>query len=287
MTPPLISVVIPVCDGERYLTQALDSVLQQQNVEVEVIVVDDGSSDNTPAIIERYASRGEVCSIRIEPADKAGVGFARWAGVKIAKGDFVAFLDADDTFEPHKLSVQLEWMMKKPNAVLCYTGVTVIGNEENLDARQKQEIWFCPFEQTTSHRLAILRYLTLGNQICNSSVMVRRAVLEKVSGAYPCRQLFQYEDMLLWTLVAPLGNFLFISDRLTNYRYHDASFTEKVLRNPLVGAYAHLEMLLCLAARSRFGRVKIFALILAVQRTIHLIQLYSGNAERSQAVIHD
>jgi glycosyltransferase involved in cell wall biosynthesis len=100
----VLSVVVPAHDAAGYLAEALDSVLRELPAGGEVIVVDDGSHDETPAILARYADR--VRSIRHEVA--AGPGNARNAGVALARGDVLAFHDADDIALPGRFSRLLE-----------------------------------------------------------------------------------------------------------------------------------------------------------------------------------
>jgi glycosyltransferase involved in cell wall biosynthesis len=97
----LISVVIPVYNGEKYLDQAIESVLNQTGFPLEVIVVDDGSTDNTARIAEKFGP-----SIRYHYQVNGGVGAARNQGVVLARGDFLAFLDADDLWTVDKLKRQ-------------------------------------------------------------------------------------------------------------------------------------------------------------------------------------
>lgn len=121
--PPLtqrtdsVSVVIPVRNGARYLAQAIDSVLAQTRAALEVIVVDDGSTDETPAVAQRYGS-----SVRYVCQQTAGAAAARNHGVSLAAGDMLAFLDADDMWQPQKLALQLTVLETRPSIdiVFCH-----------------------------------------------------------------------------------------------------------------------------------------------------------------------
>lgn len=97
--PPLVSVIIPVHNAERYLTQCLDSVLAQTLAEIEVIVVDDASSDASPEVLARYAAVDARVRI-ITQSRNQGVSAARNAGIAAARGAFLAFVDADDLVDP-------------------------------------------------------------------------------------------------------------------------------------------------------------------------------------------
>ena len=112
----LVSCVVPVHDGERFLGPALDSILAQTHREVEAIVVDDGSSDGTPEVIASYGTR--IRSVRQE---NAGHASARNRGIEVARGTFLAFLDADDLWHPEKLARQLARFAERPELELCFS----------------------------------------------------------------------------------------------------------------------------------------------------------------------
>jgi glycosyltransferase involved in cell wall biosynthesis len=115
MTDPLISVVICVYNGERFLAEAIDSVFAQDYRPIEVIVVDDGSGDRSGEIARSYAD------IRVLSQDNSGLGAARNAGIHASTGAFIAFLDADDVMLPSKLSEQAGYLFAHPEVgyVLC------------------------------------------------------------------------------------------------------------------------------------------------------------------------
>jgi glycosyltransferase involved in cell wall biosynthesis len=99
----LISVIIPVYNGDKYLAEAIESVLAQNGFRLEVIVVDDGSTDNTAKVAEKFSS-----STRYFYQENSGPGAARNKGIALAMGDFISFLDADDLWTPDKMKQQ--WM---------------------------------------------------------------------------------------------------------------------------------------------------------------------------------
>ncbi|MFA5321419.1 MAG: glycosyltransferase family A protein [Smithella sp.] len=99
----LISVIIPVYNGDRYLAEAIESVLAQNGFRLDVIVVDDGSTDNTAKVAEKFTS-----IVRYYYQENAGPGAARNKGISLALGDFISFLDADDLWTPDKMNRQ--WM---------------------------------------------------------------------------------------------------------------------------------------------------------------------------------
>lgn len=116
MTGPTVSVVIPTYNYGRYVADAIDSALAQTAPPAEVIVVDDGSTDDTPAVLARYGDR-----IRAIRQENQGLSAARNAGIRAARGAWVAFLDSDDAFHPRKLELQLAAAAAHPDLHLIAT----------------------------------------------------------------------------------------------------------------------------------------------------------------------
>jgi glycosyltransferase involved in cell wall biosynthesis len=116
MGEPLVSCVVPVFNGERFLGETLRSVLDQTYRPIEVLVVDDGSTDGTAAVIAAHGDR--VTAIR---QANRGEAAARNAGWRAARGDLVAFLDADDLWEPEKTARQVARLRSTPEIDLCFT----------------------------------------------------------------------------------------------------------------------------------------------------------------------
>jgi glycosyltransferase involved in cell wall biosynthesis len=112
----LISCIVPVFNGEKYLTEALDSILAQTYRPLEIIVADDGSTDGTAGLAANYGD-----GIKYIRQDHAGAPIARNLGLNIAKGEFVAFLDVDDLWNPEKLHRQMARFEARPELDLCVT----------------------------------------------------------------------------------------------------------------------------------------------------------------------
>lgn len=117
MITQMVSCIVPVYNGERYLAKALDSIIAQSYVPIEIIVVDDGSTDATPDVVRRF---GEA--VRYVRQDNAGPATARNHGLGLTNGEFVAFLDADDLWTPEKLSRQVGVLNARPDLdfVVCH-----------------------------------------------------------------------------------------------------------------------------------------------------------------------
>lgn len=110
---PLVSVIMPVHNGEKYLRQALRSALEQEYPNFEIVVVDDGSVDGTQDILREFGSR--IVPIR---QTNAGAAVARNTALRAARGEFVAFLDADDLWVRSKLRLQVDYLLHHPDVDL-------------------------------------------------------------------------------------------------------------------------------------------------------------------------
>jgi glycosyltransferase involved in cell wall biosynthesis len=197
-----VSIVIPSFNSASLVTQAVDSVLGQSAPPVEVIVVDDGSRDDTQQRLAAYGDR--IVSLFQE---NQGVAAARNHGLRRARADFVAFLDADDVWHPRKLEWQVEVLRQHPEVGLLGTGVF------DWPAAAFPEVG-----DVTDTRLDVLswRRLAVKNYFTTSSVLVRRSLLDRV-GEFD-RQLHGPEDYDLWLRLAQITTVANLCVPLTGYR---------------------------------------------------------------------
>lgn len=124
---PFVSVIIPVYNAEKYLRECLDSVVNQTLREIEIICVDDGSTDGSPAVLAEYAARDP--RVRVITQKNAGVGPARNAGIRAARGEFVAFLDPDDLLPDASVYEALYFYAKENRVRVCGGGVCSLAND--------------------------------------------------------------------------------------------------------------------------------------------------------------
>jgi glycosyltransferase involved in cell wall biosynthesis len=178
MARPLVSIIVPAYNSGRYLAETLDSALRQTYPHREIIVVDDGSTDQTSQRVEHY--RPGVTYIRQE---RAGVGAARNRGLHAARGDYVALLDHDDLWLPEKLEVQVEVAERHPETamVVCdgvqFDGETVLASHlfrgDLLD-----ELARSPDGELTGN---LYRDLVRSNMIsCPAQTLIRRRVVHEL-----------------------------------------------------------------------------------------------------------
>jgi len=214
----LVSVIVPAFDAERDIRQALSSVLAQTYQEIEVIVVDDGSADGTSAIVEKFVRRDG--RFRLLQQTNAGVGAARNAAIRAARGKYIAPLDADDFWFPEKLEKQvacIEQSGADTGLVYCWSTLT------NLQGDLADSSPTCTYEGRLRHVLVLI------NILGNASVpLFRAAALEKVGlyltradqgGAQGC------EDWDLALRVAEVFNVRAVPEYLVTYRQNGSSMS--------------------------------------------------------------
>src|SRR3989304_775382 len=132
---PRVSVIIPTFNCARFLGRAIDSALFQTYTDYEIIVVDDGSTDATGDVVERYASK-----IRYTYQSNKGVSSARNTALSNASGELIAYLDADDMWYPHKLESQVAFLDFHKDCGLVHSDVTMVNEvDEVIRLRQNQE----------------------------------------------------------------------------------------------------------------------------------------------------
>jgi glycosyltransferase involved in cell wall biosynthesis len=134
MNTPLVSVIIPTYNRAWSLKKAIDSVLEQDYRNFELIVVDDGSTDDTEALVAEYEK-----SVKFVQQPNLGVSSARNKGISLSSGSLISFLDSDDYWEPKKLSAQVEFFNANPDALICQTEETWMRNGKRVNPKQKHK----------------------------------------------------------------------------------------------------------------------------------------------------
>ena len=129
---PLVSVVLPTFNRAWTLKDAVESVLSQDYPYIELIVVDDGSDDDTPALLDEYKDK-----LIVLKQGNSGVSAARNAGIKNSKGEFIALLDSDDAWDKRKISCQVEFFKQNPDALICQTEEIWIRNGKRVNPKVK------------------------------------------------------------------------------------------------------------------------------------------------------
>lgn len=212
MDSPLVSVIIPNYNYASYVGEAIDSVLRQDYPNVEIIVIDDGSSDDSRAVIESYGDRVKGIFQKNQ-----GVAATRNNGVAATEGEFVAFLDADDAWMPTKLSRQMD-RFADASVGLVHVGVAEMdssgaGVGENLAG----------LEGRVANDLLLLRPVILGG---GSGVVIRRRIFDEVGG-FDTR-LSTSADWELYYRIAARCEVAFVPEPLVRYRFHGSNMHNNI-----------------------------------------------------------
>jgi len=197
---PLVSVVMPAYNVAWCIARAIDSVLAQDYRSRELIVVNDGSTDGTLAVLQGYGG-----TITVIDQDNRGMSAARNEGIRRARGTYVAFLDADDWWLPGKLSRQVELMQGRPEIGFCST----VARVEDGDGRLLN-LWRCPNGGTDILATIFSQNAAIAGGC--SAVVVRRDVLDRV-GLFD-ESLRGFEDPDLWMRLAAVSGYACIDQTL-------------------------------------------------------------------------
>lgn len=200
---------MPVYNGQRYLREAIDSVLAQTYSPLELIAVNDGSTDGSAELLASYGDR----IVTLQQPNQ-GVGVARNAGMTRARGEFVAFLDQDDWWRPEKLAAQVALMQLDASLGLVHTEVAHYDNARRSFRK--------PLGPPGTEKLvgSCYRRLLRENLISNSSVLVRAAALQRVGLCDPQIAGNSIQDYDLWLRIARHYSFGFVPQPLTVLRVH-------------------------------------------------------------------
>ncbi len=209
MSNKLVSIIIPAYNAEKYIKEAVDSALAQTYPSVEVIVVDDGSTDGTKKVLEPYIAAQKIVYVH---QSNGGLAASRNAGIKAAKGEFIAFLDADDMFLPEKVGSQMKALEVHPDFGVCYSDLNHFNDP--VAGEKPSEFFHHRYSYPSGDIFAEL----LTRQFINPlTVMVRREVCEKY-GVFD-EELRRSEDWDLWLRWSHAGvKFLYLDKPLAQYR---------------------------------------------------------------------
>lgn len=198
MTHPMVSVIIPTYNRAVFLLEAVESVYQQTFQDFELIVVDDGSTDETAKALKRYEDR-----LLYRHQDNQGVSAARNLGLQMARGKWVAFLDSDDLWLPEKLETQTGFFSQNPEAVICQTEEIWIRNGRRVNPQKKHR-------KFSGNIFAPSLLLCL---VSPSAVMIQRDLFDQVG--YFDETLPACEDYDLWLRISSQFHVYLIDQPLT------------------------------------------------------------------------
>lgn len=220
-----VSVIIPVYNGEKYLTQAVNSVQNQKgNFIKEIILIDDGSTDNSFEIAQNLENKYQ--NIKLIRQQNRGQASARNVGVANSEGDLIAFLDCDDTWTPDKLITQLPLFKKDPKLVYVFANALIHPPGKNKSVVEQ-------FSIIKPSRGFIFHNLIFGCFVNCCTVIIRRDVFLQLGGFKEDRQHKYIEDYDLWLRAAKLGQVDYAEKSMANYFRHGGSSSHSKIMTSL------------------------------------------------------
>jgi glycosyltransferase involved in cell wall biosynthesis len=222
---------MPVRDGELFVDLAIQSIRAQSHRDIEVIIVDDGSRDGTPEILNRHAA--DDSRIRIIAIPPRGIVAALNHGIEAASGAMIARMDADDIAKPERLARQLEMLSRHPEAALVGSGYEVIDAAGRIRRSVSVPAAAAEIREALKHR----------NCIAHPTVLMRRDAVLAVGGY---RRAFQQcEDYDLWLRLSERYDLLNIDEPLLLYREHSGQLTWSRLEQRILSELAAGESARC------------------------------------------
>jgi glycosyltransferase involved in cell wall biosynthesis len=212
---PKVSVIIPAYNCQSFIAETVESILAQTYPDYEIIVVDDGSTDNTRDVLQRYEDR-----VRYVYQENSGVGAARNRGLSLARGEYIAFLDHDDLWLPEKLETQMKILETRPEVGLVYSNCYHIDEAGTILGRY--------FDHIKPARGMVFHQLFMTNFIPLLTVLVRKAVLDQVGTFRIGWSISEDYDLLL--RVARKFILDYVETPLAKYRLHSGNVSRDVDR---------------------------------------------------------
>lgn len=246
MTPdaraPVVSVVVPAYNAAWCVRRAIDSVLKQTFRDFELLVIDDGSTDDTADVLATFGG-----AVRVVRQHNQGLSSARNAGIRAARGEFVAFLDADDWWLPGKLERQVSLLRAKPAVGFVSTAARV----EDLDGRFLN-LWPC----TACSDAFLPRLFGANGDVAGSgsAVMARRRLFDEVGGFDEC--LRSLEDVDMWMRLAAVTAYACVDEPMVVILKRPGSMSRNLetMRNAAVAVMTKNRHLLPAAMRGAYWR---------------------------------
>lgn len=206
MSQLLVSVIIPNYNYGRYLSEAIDSVLEQTYSNIEIIVVDDGSTDNSIEILAKY----EIKGVKVIQQTNRGVGAARNTGATESKGEYIAFLDADDIWNHTKIEKQLKVFTGDIGLVTC-------GMRE-FESSSNKTLAYLMSNKTNWNALDTLFFNY--PVVSGSAILVRRSTYDAVGGFDERKEMHPSEDWEFFYRVVENAKVVSLPEVLVSYRNH-------------------------------------------------------------------
>lgn len=205
-----ISVLMSAYNSEKYIAEAIESILNQTFKDFEFIIINDGSTDKTPKIIEKYAKSDKRIKF-IDNEKNAGIVAALNQGLNFCRGEYIARMDSDDISLPTRFAKQVKYMDQHPECGACSTWAEKFGPNITKD----RILTYMP-------TVKLLDFLIYGDKVLNPGSMVRRSVL--VDNNIKYNPAYKYaEDYAFWAEVCKYAEIHNLQEVLLKYRWHDGN----------------------------------------------------------------
>jgi glycosyltransferase involved in cell wall biosynthesis len=216
LSGPLVSVILPVYNRAAWVARAVESVLAQTHKNLELLVVDDGSTDDTRRVLEGFGPR-----VRVLEQAHAGAEAARNLGLERARGEFVAFIDSDDVWRAERLSIQLP-LFGRPEVGLVFGDAVLVDYGREPPRRLRRTF----FDGVRPSRGRVTRELARGCFVPFSSVIARRRCFEETGGFRPGRVAADY---LKWVELSTACEFDYVAAPVFEYAIHPGGISHELL----------------------------------------------------------
>jgi glycosyltransferase involved in cell wall biosynthesis len=213
---PLVSVILPVYNRAGWVARAVESVFAQTHRHLELLVIDDGSTDGTRYVLDGFGSR-----VHVLKQSHAGAEAARNLGLAHARGEFVAFIDSDDMWHPDRLSRQLP-LFHRPEVGLVFGNAVLVDYSRTPPRRLKRTF----FDRVRPSRGRVTGELARGCFVPFSSVLVRRELLAEAGGFTPGRVASDYSK---WVELSVVCEFDYVEAPVFEYAIHEGGISHNLV----------------------------------------------------------
>lgn len=212
---PKVSVIIPTYNRASYLKEAIESVLAQTYKDFELIIVDDGSTDNTEEVVRSFDDERIIYK---KKQREGHPGKTRNVGLDLARGEYIAFLDDDDLWLPEKLEEQIK-ALEQYHFRVCYTIYSIFGKADKRDIHT-------PPKQIAKSGFLFLDLIKFGSFVATPTICIKKEVFEKVGKFAEVEELRSGQDYEMWLRIAEKFYFFCIPKPLVLVRFHTNTVSE-------------------------------------------------------------
>lgn len=212
MASPLVTVFIPVYNAEKYIRESLESIINQTYENLEILIVDDGSTDRTVNIIQSF-NDSRIRLLR--NAENKGIPYTRNRGLKEANGKYLAIMDADDISYTNRIERQVQFMEENPDVDVVASYYKIIGGRFNKTFRPK-------YIKKEELKVDLL----FANPIGNPTSLIRMDTIKKHDLLYN-EKYFVAQDYGMWIEISKIGNLIILPEVLLKYRFGHENISKK------------------------------------------------------------